>query len=190
MESKAGIKSCDSHGFSKSSIKPRRSADERRSLLFRRQTCVQGDALVLACDTQAAIFLRSLSARIRKLHAARSIGVLSRQLSFHVKGVLFWDGFWGGVAFLSSIYFAFVRANAFFRPLASNASPVRIFSLQAGRPSALTLRALVFPVYPPSRPARAHFTPRRVSTSAAKSRTAPLCLCRCTACGFNPTLFL
>lgn len=75
--------------------------------------------MVLACDTQAAIFLRSLSARIRKLQAARSIRVLSRQLSFHVKGVLFWDGFRDGVAFLSSIYFVFVRANTFSCPLAS-----------------------------------------------------------------------
>lgn len=78
----------------------------------------------------------------------------------------------------SVIYlFRFCAGKYFFRPLASNASPVRIFSLQAGRPSALTLRALVFPVYPPSRPTRAHFTPRRVSTSAAKSRMAPLCVC-------------
>lgn len=70
--------------------------------------------MVLACDTQAAIFLRSLSARIRKLHAARSIRVLSRQLSFHVKGILFWDGFRGGVAFLSSIYFVFCAGKYFF----------------------------------------------------------------------------
>lgn len=73
--------------FSKSSVKRRRRADERRSLLFRRQTCVQGDALALACDTLAAIFLRSLSAG--EPHAARSVRVLSRQLSFHVKGLLF-----------------------------------------------------------------------------------------------------
>lgn len=105
---------------------------------------------------------------------ARSVRVLSRQLPFHVKGSYFWDGFRGGVAFLSSIYLLFAGADVFFRPLASKASPVRIFSSQA-RPlqtlgtSPLTLRTFFFPVYCPSRPNREHFTARRVCTSAAKS---------------------